>query len=73
MSLKGMTLCVSSMRLISGGACQLISLALSATLAIPSSQSLWAWTFLCPLFRQNSFQNLSTFASGDTLHGAPGG
>ena len=73
MSLKGMTLSVSSMRLISVGALQLITLALSATLALHSSRSLWARTFLCPLLRQNSFRNLSNFASGDTLHGAPGG
>lgn len=73
MSLKDMTLSVSSVRLTSGGTCQLITLARSATLAIHSSQSLWARTFLCPLFRQNSFQNLSNFASGDTLHRAPGG
>lgn len=63
---------VSSMRLISGGPCQLIILVLSATLAIHRSWSLWAQTFLCPLFRQNSFHNLSNFASGDMLHGAPG-
>ena len=63
---------VSSMGLISGGPCQLITLVPSATLAIHRSRSLWARTFLCPLFRQNSFQNLSNFAPGDTLHGAPG-
>lgn len=62
----------SSLRLISGGTCQLTILALSATLAAQSSRSLWAQTFLCPLLRQNSFQNLSNFASGDTRHEAPG-
>ena len=67
MSLKGMTLSLSSMRLISVVACQLI------TLALHSSRSLWARTFLSPLLRQNSFWNLSNSASGDTLHGAPGG
>lgn len=38
-----------------------------------SSWPLRVQTFLCPLFRQNSFPNLSNFAPGDTLHRAPGG
>ena len=42
---------VSSRRLISDSTYQLITLALSAMLAVHSRQSLQAWTFLCPFFQ----------------------
>lgn len=37
MSLEGTALSVSSLRLVSGGACQLITLTLSATLVYPAA------------------------------------
>lgn len=53
--------------------CHLTSSTLLATLAPHSSWPLWVQTFLCPLLRQNSFQNLSNFAPGARLRRVPGG